>query len=217
MSEKDVLDRIKQVMNNTGANSRREFAQRIGYDVSNFSQIMRGNRSAPRSLLNKISETYPEIDKAWLFEGIGDRMTIHVDDIPGLINNEERKEMKPRLPITAAAGKLDCYLEGVMGYECDYIPIMRGFPEYDFTMFIKGDSMTPKYESGDEIALKKVQNIVEWGKDHVLATEDGAIFKRIFDEGDSVRCVSYNKDYPDLIVPKERIYGYYKFVGLIRV
>lgn len=124
---------------------------------------------------------------------------------------------KPRLPISASAGKLSVYLDGYMRSECEEMPIVRSFPDYDFTMFIKGNSMEPKYESGDEIALKAA-TIIEWGKDYVLATEDGAIFKKIYDEGDSIRCVSYNhEEYPDFLVPKNAIYGYYRFVGLIRI
>lgn len=33
------------------------------------------------------------------------------------------------------------------------------FPSYDFTMFIKGDSMSPKFESGDEIACRRIEPI----------------------------------------------------------
>lgn len=216
MKEEGLVERIQQLMDLSGEN-RKQFASKIGYDVSNFSQIMNGNRSVPRSLINKIADYYPELDRGWLYEGIGDRPTIHANDIPGFGNDEQRKAFRPRLPISASAGKLSVYLDGYMRSECEEMPIVRSFPDYDFTMFIKGNSMEPKYESGDEIALKAA-TIIEWGKDYVLATEDGAIFKKIYDEGDSIRCVSYNhEEYPDFLVPKNAIYGYYRFVGLIRI
>lgn len=125
---------------------------------------------------------------------------------------------KPRLPVSAAADRLTVYIDGSLRSQCQEMSIIRSFPDYDFTMFIKGNSMEPKYESGDEIALKKTNSIIEWGKDYVLDTEDGAIFKKIYEEGENIRCVSYNHDkYPDFIVPKKVIHGYYRFVGLIRV
>lgn len=105
-----------------------------------------------------------------------------------------------------------------MSYHCDYQPIIQQIPSYDFTMIIKGNSMEPKYEGGDEIACKQVFDYIEWGKTYVLATNDGAIVKRIYDAEDKVRCVSYNSDeYPDFFVEKSSILGYYKVVGLIRI
>jgi len=129
-----------------------------------------------------------------------------------------KQPTKPRLPVSAAAGNLSQYSQGVFLEQCEQVPVIRNFPDYDYTMFIKGNSMEPKYESGDEIAIKKAEFVIEWGKDYVLDTEDGVIFKKIYDEGANIRCVSYNhEEYPDFLVPKEIIYGFYKFVGMVRV
>lgn len=218
MKEEGLLKRINELIDFFGFHTKKEFAQQIGFDVSNFSQIMNGNRSVPRSLLNKISEAYPEVDKAWLYEGTGDIMKIHAKDIPGLMNDEERKQYRPRLPITAAAGVLSDYLGGVRADECEQLPIIRNMPAYDFTMIVKGNSMEPKFEGGDEIACKEVKSIIEWGKTYVLATRDGAVLKRLYQHEDGVRCVSYNHDeYPDFIVKGDDILGVYKVVGLIRI
>lgn len=125
---------------------------------------------------------------------------------------------KPRLPVTAAAGHLSDYLEGVRADECEYLPVMRSLPDYDFTMLIKGNSMEPKFEGGDEIACKKVTSIIEPGKTYVLATRDGAVVKRLYPENNGVRCVSYNhEEYPDFFVNGEDVLEVYRVVGLIRV
>ena len=134
------------------------------------------------------------------------------------VENIDFAKTKPRLPVSAAAGSLAEYSQGVLREQCEQMPIIRNFPDYDYTMFIKGNSMEPKYESGDEIAIKKADYIIEWGKDYVLDTQDGVIFKKIYEDGENIRCVSYNhEEYPDFLVPKSIIYGYYKFVGLVRV
>ncbi len=197
MSRKLIGERIKDFLKNRNV-TQADLAEQLGMAKSAVSEMLSGKRN-PTSLAERIAEVY-EVDKA-LF-------------IP--LHEEEKERTKPRLPVTAAAGHLSEYVEGVMRYQCEEMPIIRVFPSYDFTMIIRGNSMEPKYEGGDEIALRKA-NIIEWGKEYVLDTEDGAIFKRIYDEGDSIRCVSYNsEEYPDFLVPKSSIYGFYKQVGLLR-
>lgn len=125
---------------------------------------------------------------------------------------------KPRLPITAAAGVLSDYLGGVLAHECEEMPVIRSIPDYDFTMLVKGNSMEPKYEGGDEIALKKVNSIIEPGKTYVLSTRDGAVLKRLYPDDKGVRCVSYNnEEYPDFYVSGDEVLGVYRVVGLIRI
>lgn len=198
MSRKLIGERIKDFLKDRNM-TQADLAEQLGIAKSAVSEMLSGKRS-PFSLAERIADVY-EVDKA-LF--IADSL------------QNETENTKPRLPVTAAAGHLSEYVEGVMRHQCEEIPIVRVFPSYDFTMIIRGNSMEPKYEGGDEIALRKA-NIIEWGKEYVLDTEDGAIFKRIYDEGDNIRCVSYNhEEYPDFLVPKSSIYGYYKQVGLLR-
>ena len=212
MEEKGILERIKRVMDYVGENQS-QFAARIGFAPQNLGQILRGNRGVPRSLVNKIADTFPEINREWLYAGEG-KMEVDLD----VLGENSKSDMRPRLPVTAAAGNLSEYLEGVKMYECEQIPIIRSMPEYDFTMIVKGNSMEPKFESGDEIACKKVEKIIEWGKTYVLATRDGAVLKRLYQDEDGVRCVSYNhEEYPDFHVDGDDILGVYRVVGLLRV
>ena len=77
--------------------------------------------------------------------------------------------------------------------------------------------MEPKFEGGDEIAIRKVYDYIEWGKPYVLDTRDGAVLKRLYDAGDDYKCVSYNSEYPDFKVQKKDVLAVYKVVGLIRI
>jgi SOS-response transcriptional repressor LexA len=219
MKDEELVQRIAKVIDYSGCKSKKEFATKIDFDVSNLSQVLTGGRGVPRSLLDKIFEAYPEIDKAWLFYGKGgDNVIVHVEDMPGMSLQDEKKDYRPRLPITASAGQLADYLGGTLAHECELLPIMRSIPDYDFTMIVKGNSMEPKYEGGDEIACKKVESVIEWGKVYVLATRDGVVIKRLYKEKNGVRCVSYNNtEYPDFIVQKDDILGVYRVVGLIRI
>jgi len=212
MEEAGLLERIKQVMDYVGENNS-QFANRIDFAPQNLGQILKGKRGVPRTLVNKIADAFPEINREWLYAGAG-KMEIDME----LLSENAKSDKRPRLPVTASAGQLSDYLEGIKADECEYLPIMRSLPDYDFTMLIKGNSMEPKFEGGDEIACKKVTSIIEPGKTYVLATRDGAVVKRLYPEKDGVRCVSYNhEEYPDFFVNGEDILDVYRVVGLIRI
>lgn len=131
----------------------------------------------------------------------------------------EKPETRPRIPYTAAAGTLTSAVEGVTPDQCEQIPRITAFPNYDFTIIIKGNSMEPKYEGGDEVACKRIDNtsFIQWGKVHVLDTAQGIIIKRVYEDGDNIRCVSYNHEYPDFSISKEEIYSMSLIVGLLRM
>lgn len=198
--------------------SQEKIANELGTTQATLSRIKRG-------ALLPSDELSENIVKLWGVKDFKERIeeARREDTLKILRNAKPRQEAeetptKPRLPITAAAGVLSDYLGGVLAHECEYMPVVRSIPAYDFTMLVKGDSMEPKFEGGDEIACKKVESVIEWGKTYVLATRDGAVLKRLYKADDGVRCVSYNhEEYPDFFVKGDDILGVYRVVGLIRV
>ena len=220
-----VKQRLIAFINDTGLNKKR-FEREVGLSNGYLDKLT----NAPKpDKLKKILDRYPNLDRVWLLTGNGKMLTDVAPDlskgIPHVIEVKERPareepkaETRPRIPAHLAAGTLTGFADPVTAEQCEMQPLIRNFPDYDYTIIVKGNSMEPKYESGDEIAIKKADYIIEWGKDYVLDTQDGVIFKKIYEDGENIRCVSYNhEEYPDFLVPKSIIYGYYKFVGLVRV
>jgi phage repressor protein C with HTH and peptisase S24 domain len=127
------------------------------------------------------------------------------------------KETRPRLPKSGSGGHLEDYFLGEKRSLCQEKPIITQFSDYDFSLIVKNNRMSPKYERGDELFFKK-STIIEWGNDYLVDTAEGPKFKRIFDDGDKIRCVSYNHaEYPDFEIPKDLIFGYYRLVGALRI
>ena len=129
-------------------------------------------------------------------------------------------ETRPHIPYTAAGGVLTEVLDGISESSCERRPKINVLPDYDFTITVKGDSMEPKYEGGDDIACKRIYNtsFIQWGKTHVLNTSQGIVVKRIYDDGDRIKCVSYNTEaYPAFSIDKREIYSISLVVGLIRM
>lgn len=125
--------------------------------------------------------------------------------------------LAPHIPTKAAAGGTGGVSDCIMRRDCEFRPVVKMIPKYDMTMDVKGDSMVPKYENGDIVAIRKVVDVIEWGNVYVLDTADGVVIKRLYNDGDKFRCVSYNKEYDDFTVEKSNVYGVYKVVGLIRL
>lgn len=209
--EDQIRERILKVLHREGI-SQIEFSARIGRAQSNVSDIMRGKRSIPNKFLADIIEAFPDINKDWLIFGEG--AMNKGENIPGAAVSSETR---PRLPKTMAEGNIEAYLNGPKRAECTEKKIVTQFPDYEFTLILKNDRMSPKYQRGDELAFRKT-TIVEWGNDYLLDTTEGPKFKKVFKTAEGVRCVSYNKkEYPDFEIARDQIYGYYKCVGVIRV
>ena len=151
---------------------------------------------------------YKDASAEWLLRGDG----IMCGDVCG-------NETRPRIPYDAAAGSLTDAVEGVTEVQCERMPVVAAFPKYDFTLRVTGQSMEPVHCSGDEVACLRVieSRFLQWGRVYVLDTTQGIVIKRKYDNGDSIRCVSYNPEYPDFNIPKEDIRSYNLVVGALRL
>ncbi len=91
----------------------------------------------------------------------------------------------------------------------------------DFMIEVEGSSMYPKYNSGDVVACRIIneKSFLQWNKTHVVATKDqGIIIKRIKQGSDgSLLMISDNKDYDPFPVPIDEIEGIALVVGVIRL
>ena len=203
------------------------YAKRIGIDPGNFHKKLIGIQKWTINDVKKICST-DNVSKEWLVGGIGEarpnneykpEMALLPSDFTPTTNeqSDEQTSTKPRIPTVAMAGPLSEYIDGIRRRDCEELPTIHQMPSYDFTIIIKGNSMEPKYEGGDEIACKQVFDYIEWGKTYVVSTRDGALLKRLYDAGDKIRCVSYNtEEYPDFYIEKSSDLKFYKIVGLIR-
>lgn len=171
-------------------------------------------------VIEKTVSAYPDLNLDWLITGEGSMLKSEISNMLAESPMEYgKKQTRPRIPYTAAAGSLTSAVEGITANQCEQIPRINAFPDYDFTIIIKGSSMEPKYEGGDEVACKRIDNtsFIQWGKVHVLDTAQGIIIKRIYEDGEKIRCTSYNPEYPDFSIQKEEIFSMSLVVGLIRL
>lgn len=213
--DEQIRERISKLIHNEGL-SQLQFSEKIGRRQPNVSDLMRGKINITRGFIQDILNAFPKLRREWLIEGIG---VMYEGDTE---HTELPLNTKPRLPRNLTEGHLQDYFEGLKRPLCEEIPIDTRMPEYDFSLFLKTDRMAPNYRRGDELFFKKTA-IKEWGGCYLLDTAEGPKFKKVYEDLDEkgnpvFRCVAYDRNqYPDFIIPKDMVYGFYKCVGALRI
>lgn len=208
----ETIERLKILIEaKCGSRGVKAFSEIIGVGQTTLNNYLLKKRELGLKTVEAVLTTFPDVSAEWLLRGEGDSASSVVIASEG--------ETKPRIPYNAAAGTLTDTVAGVTEYECEKVPVVSAFPRYDFTIRITGDSMMPNYHPGDEVACLRIneERFIQWGRVHVLDTEQGVIIKRIYDNGDCIRCASFNPEYPDFNVPKSDIRSYNLVVGALRL
>lgn len=221
----DKSERLRAVFNylryENIVSTQKSFAESIGADKSNMSSALKGmERYLTDSLLERVLDAYPQINRAWLLTGEGEMLKKTSDKpesnegmsiaIPVVVGDGTI----PLLPISAQGGTLNDFVVAVKDSDCERVisPIKGA----DFAITVSGDSMAPEYPSGSQIIIKKIneQAFIDWGKVYVLDTCNGVVIKRLMpaDDGDAskVKCVSINPAYPPFEVSLQDVYGIYR-------
>lgn len=217
-----LQDRIRAYIKHLNV-SVSEFETKTGLSNGAVSKMGDGTR---RATLDRISKMYPSLNKTWLLTGEGEMLT--TDNAPP----EEEKSAEhsqlipappgkgiPLIPLPAMAG----FLKGSADLDRNdiewyYVP---AFSDCTFLIRVKGDSMYPRYLSGDIVACREVHDtgtFFQWGKAYVLDTDQGVVLKRVrrSERPDHILCVSDNPDYEPFDVPVTSIYHLAIVRGLIR-
>lgn len=211
-NDDQIRRRILRLMHREGL-TQVQFAEMIKKSQPSVSDLLRGKRSVTKAFIDAVTSSFTEIRENWLVYG-DEPMYKGDDEAPLSIPADTR----PRLPKTFSSGHIEDFLREHRS-ECQEKPIITQFAEYEFTIILKNDRMTPKYQRGDELAFRKA-SIIEWGNDYLLDTADGPKFKKVYRDKDKgvVKCVSYNKEvYPEFEIPEDEVLDYYRCVGVIRV
>ena len=221
-------ERIKRLIETEGL-SQRAFAEKTGINPTNLNQIMLGKRKVSASIPPKINNAFPEVRLDWILYGEGEMYAKdqHLSDKTAIRDHMSLLPTRPRLP-KSTEGFVEDYNKGKKRVLCTERPIIYNLVDYDFSLILKNNRMSPKYERGDELFFKET-NIIkddldpEWGEEFLLDTDNGLRFKRIYPAEDKhgrecFRCVAYNREeYPDFLVLRSSIHAIYRCVGALRI
>ena len=180
----DIKERIKQFADSKGIPIYK-FESTAGLSNGYVNGIRKGIGSEK---LSDILRAFPELNRNWLLFGEGEMLRTGApaeasvsEDIPPpqLIPAPPGKGL-PLIPLPAMAG----FLKGAADIDPNEIEwyFVPAFRDCQFLIRVKGESMSPRYLSGDIVACREVQDtgtFFQWGKTYVLDTDQGVVIKRV--------------------------------------
>lgn len=182
----------------------KDIADYLGVTRSFVSQVESGSSPLPDDKLEKILTN----EKGWDISMLSSRTGM---DLP--------QRGIPLLPVAAVAGYMSGNSRAVMEYECEWFDI-PAFHGADFLMHVAGDSMIPRYLSGDIIACRRVldRSFFQWNRAYVIDTMQGVLIKRVRPGKDDghITLVSENENYSPFEISVDDILSLSIVVGLVR-
>lgn len=205
-------ERIKYLVATLAGGKNTTFAQKLGVSEANIRGYMK-NVVPKADVLEKIVTSY-DVNARWLLTGIGE-MTKENNSI----KLSEDGTGIPLIPVEAMAG---CFTgsQTVLLQECERY-VVPAFKNADFLIRVSGDSMVPRYFSGDMVACKMLSLadiFFQWGKVYVLDTDQGALIKKVErgSSSDTITLVSENQAYQPFELLIRQVYHIAIVMGLIR-
>lgn len=207
-----IHERIKYLVATLAGGKNTTFAQKLGVSEANIRGYMK-NVVPKADVLEKIVTSY-DVNARWLLTGIGE-MTKENNNI----KLSEDGTGIPLIPVEAMAG---CFTgsQTVLLQECERY-VVPAFKNADFLIRVSGDSMVPRYFSGDMVACKMLSLadiFFQWGKVYVINTDQGALIKKV-EQGttnESITLVSENEKYKPFEISRRGIYQIAIVIGVIR-
>lgn len=208
-----ILERIKQYIDYKSI-SVAAFEKSIGMSNASFGKCLKKGGAIGTDKLENILSVYTDISPNWLLTGKGEMLR----------NTTELTPTKdgtgiPLIPVEAMAG---CFTgsKTILLQECDRY-VVPAFKNADFLIYVRGDSMQPRYYSGDMVACKMLSPtdlFFQWGKVYVLDTDQGALIKKVEQgtDDETITLVSENENYKPFLLPRRSVYHIAIVMGLIR-
>lgn len=229
-----IIDRVLKIIDFKGINKNKFYIE-TGLSNGFLDKV----KDIGGSKIEQILNSYPEINPEWLLTGEGVMLKTAV--APPVITPKTAPTLPKTAPATATLTTVPHHgiplipLDAVAGFGNGEVQIHESEVQeyYEIPMFekrgakyliaVSGNSMYPKYNSGDLLACKPITDIsfFQWGKPYVLDTDQGPIVKRIYENPDNANaliCKSDNyENYPPFPINKDSIYKVAIVVGVIRL
>ncbi|MGE0636029.1 MAG: helix-turn-helix transcriptional regulator [Bacteroidia bacterium] len=228
---KTFSNRIEFLIEKLGYKNVSDFSKALGYAQSEkVSRLLRDENNKPSfDIIQDITNKFEKVNIKWLITGVGNWNTENNKTISVVTETNNEKHLKnvvnrkfvPLIPIDAFAGYTGDS-STVLERDISEQYVVPDFKNVDFLIRVRGNSMYPKYASGDVVACRILKDwaFFQWGKVYVIDTEQGVLVKRIkkSSEKDCVLAISENKEvYEPFDLPRSSIRNLALVIGVIRL
>lgn len=208
-----TVERIKEYIDFKKINIKR-FEESVGFSNGAYASQLKNKRTIGVDKLENILNVYQDINPDWLLTGRGEMIRNAAVAVPV----PEGRGI-PLIPTEAFCGF------GTMAFDdlvIEQYYSVEEFKQADFLIRVKGNSMYPKYSSGDVIACKMIHETLffQWNKIYAIATKSqGVMVKRVnqSQKEEHILLVSDNEKYSPFDIPLSDIEALALVIGVIRV
>lgn len=198
---------LQALINSSKVKNEREFCSKTGLDTGNLSKIQAGTRKIPASLILSMKDVF----------GINPEYLSN-DKKPMFIDTPNETKPVPYYDIDATAGDMTIFAEDGEEYVKQYITV-PAFSDCEMFINVWGNSMYPKYCSGELIALKRVNDleIVPYNEAYLVVTKEQRLLKYIR-KGTSKthwKLCSENEEFEAFEIPIKKVLHLYMVKGKI--
>ena len=197
-----VKERLRHFIEAKGI-SVRSFEQTCGLSygyVGNMRNSMQPDK------VKRISRYYPELNTGWLLTGEGAMLRG---------NEENSLDGIPLIPQEAFAG-YGTFQYQDLPVECVYK--IRELCNASFLLRVSGDSMSPRYNSGDLVACIEIRDVTywQWHRIYAICTKSQGILIKRLERGEdpgTITCVSENPAYDSFTIDRDEIISVALVIG----
>lgn len=204
----------------------KDVAVKMKASSSSVSSALKGNPVyLTENFLIRFNSAFGQIfDIDWLTDGKGMMLNPNADSSSAkeTMTKHGNTNTLPRLPFKAmSGGGLRAYFAGSLRAECEERTAFDLFPQYQFTISVDTNDMSPYLCVGDLVACREVPiDHIIWGGVYLIDTDGGAMIRRVYEVEDNenkIRLSTGNDQHPDFLLEKSKVKGIYKIVGMARV
>lgn len=157
------------------------FENSVGASRGAISKAVKDGKSLGSNVLERILETYKDINPIWLLTGKGEMLLEAVQTRSGVqtfrlkTDTTIDSQQIPLYDLEAVAGIVPLFNNTRVLKPVDHISIPQ-LPKCDGAIYVTGDSMYPLLNSGDIIMYKIIDDIANgifWGEMYLLGVDMG--------------------------------------------